>query len=127
MHDGDDEDDDYFYPEFRPNGARPTLASACARAATAAELRYRVAYPNSRPRVSRIIALDRGAAEIMHAITEEPWQGAHFLILSPVQPRLEEGEVRLTGANDGAALTSLGRDRRGRPRGNGGDLRSGRG
>lgn len=58
---------------------RPTLLSSCAKAATAAEARFRVDYPNSRTRASRIFALDAGAAEAMYAITEDPWNGAHFL------------------------------------------------
>lgn len=99
-----EEDDEDFYPAFTPNGARPTLQSSCARAATAAEARFRVPYPNALPRASRVIALDRGAAQLMHEISEEPWRGAHFLILAPVQPALAEQEVRLTGP-EGAALT----------------------
>ncbi len=72
---------------FDPN--HPTMLGACARAATAAEARYRVPYPNSATRASRVFALDAGAAEAMYAITEEPWQGAHFLTLAnsgPVDP-----------------------------------------
>ena len=74
-------------PFFDPN--HPTLLSGCARAATAAEARFRVPYPNSRTRASRIFALDAGAAEAMYAITEDPWNGAHFLTLAnpaPVDP-----------------------------------------
>lgn len=62
---------------------RPTLLSSCARAATAAEARFRVPYPNARGRASRIFALDGGAAEAMYRIAEEPWQGAHFLAVAP--------------------------------------------
>lgn len=58
---------------------RPTLLSSCALATTAAEARFRVQYPNSLTRASRIFALDAGAAEAMYAITEAPWNGAHFL------------------------------------------------
>lgn len=57
----------------------PTLLASCAKAATAAESRYRVGYPNSKPRASRIIALDSAAAEIMRKVSEAPWNGAHFL------------------------------------------------
>ena len=64
---------------FDPN--HPTLLSSCARAATAAEARFRVQYPNSKTRTSRIFALDAGAAEAMYAISDEPWNGAHFLTL----------------------------------------------
>ncbi|POF34522.1 hypothetical protein [Roseibium marinum] len=72
---------------FDPN--HPTLLGSCARAATAEEARFRVQYPNSRTRSSRIFALDAGAAEAMYAITEDPWNGAHFLTLvdrGPVDP-----------------------------------------
>ncbi len=64
----------------------PTLLHGCARAATAAEAKYRVQYPNSRTRSSRIFALDPGAAEAMYAITEDPWNGAHFLTVSNARP-----------------------------------------
>ncbi|MGR3495955.1 hypothetical protein [Citreimonas sp.] len=60
----------------------PTGPHACARAATASELRFRIQRPNSRSRASRIFALDAGAAEAMFAITEDPWNGAHFLTLA---------------------------------------------
>lgn len=67
-------------PFFDPN--HPTMLGSCARAATAEEARYRIDYPNSRQRTSRIFALDAAAAEAMFAITEDPWDNAHFLTLS---------------------------------------------
>jgi hypothetical protein len=57
----------------------PTLLNSCAKAATAAEARFRIDYPNSRARASRIIALDDKAADIMRRVEGEPWSGAHFL------------------------------------------------
>lgn len=69
--------------------AHPTLLSSCKLAATAAEARFRVNYPNSRSRASRIFALDSVAAEAMYDITEQPWQGAHFLTVvdkGPIDP-----------------------------------------
>ncbi len=64
----------------------PTMLGACARAASRAEAAYRVPYPNSRTRATRIFALDEGAAEAMYAITEDPWDGAHFLTLANTRP-----------------------------------------
>lgn len=64
----------------------PTMLAGCARAATADELRYRVQYPNSLTRSVRIFALDAAAAEAMYGITEDPWNGAHFLTLSSGGP-----------------------------------------
>jgi hypothetical protein len=62
----------------------PTMLGSCARAATAAEAKFRVQYPNSSTRTSRIFALDAAAAEVMFGITEDPWNNAHFLTLSTV-------------------------------------------
>ena len=89
---------------FDPN--HPTLLSACARAATAAEARYRVQYPNSKTRASRIFALDQGAAEAMYAITEKPWNGAHFLTLAnagAVDPATTDAEALALAHPDGSA------------------------
>lgn len=60
----------------------PTMLSSCARAASAAEARFRVNYPNSLARSVRIFALDAAAAEAMYGVTEDPWNGAHFLTLA---------------------------------------------
>jgi len=70
----------------------PTMLSSCARAATAAEARFRVQYPNSSPRTSRIFALDPEAAEAMYAVAEDPWSGAHFLTLSKVM-KVDPGKM----------------------------------
>lgn len=99
MHD----DDDGFYVLPPPSVERPTLLNSCARAATAAEAAFRVPYPNALRRDSRVIALDRGAAQQISTISEDPWQGAHFLILAPVQPGLATGKVDLSDVN-GTAL-----------------------
>jgi hypothetical protein len=77
MHDDDDEE--MFWPDPQPTLDRPTMLNSCSRAATTAEARFRVQYPNSLTRASRIFALDAGAAEAMYAVTEEPWNGARFL------------------------------------------------
>lgn len=71
---------------------RPTLLHSCARAATSAEARFRVDYPNSTERASRIIALDGRAASILEPVAERPWRGAHFLTFEA--PRNEDGDGR---------------------------------
>lgn len=53
--------------------------SESARVTTAEESKYRINYPNSLPRVSRIIALDAGSLDALRAIKDEPWNGARFL------------------------------------------------
>lgn len=57
-----------------------TLLSDCASAATAAEARFRVDYPNSRPRATRVVALDETAAEAMRNAQDANWNGARFLV-----------------------------------------------
>lgn len=74
-----DDEEEMVWPDPQPTFDRPTMLNSCARAATAAEARFRVQYPNSLTRASRIFALDAAAAEAMYAVTEEPWNGARFL------------------------------------------------
>lgn len=88
-------DDDTPFREPNPTFDRPTLLNGCARAATAAEARFRVQYPNALPRQSRVIALDDGAARMMDGIAEAPWASAHFLRLAPRQPDISPNDVIL--------------------------------
>ena len=53
--------------------------SESARATTAEQSRFRIGYPNSKPRVSRIIALDQHSLEALTALKDLPWNGARFL------------------------------------------------
>lgn len=100
-----DDDDLSPHPEPEPTFDRPTLASSCARAASAAELRYRVPYPNSLPRSSRIVALDDSAASILAAIREDPWKGARFFTLGR-QPDISPNDVKLVGPEGEERLVS---------------------
>ena len=104
----------------------PTMLHGCARAATTAELRYRVPYPNSRPRTSRIFALDAGAAEAMYAhrrgavdgrafpdacrqgAGRTPDQAAKDLPLSHPDGTAAELEAELQGADVVVLLASQG-------------------
>ncbi len=85
----------------------PTMLSACARAASAAEARFRVQYPNSSTRMSRVVALDAGAAEAMYQIAEEDWNDARFLALAAggvVDPeRTRAADLRLADPSGAAA------------------------
>jgi hypothetical protein len=64
----------------------PTLASSCARAATAAEARFRISYPDTSRRDSRVIALDEQAAALVRrlAAAGQRWRGGHFLVFDTV-------------------------------------------
>jgi hypothetical protein len=95
-------------PELFFDVNHPTMLSGCARAATAAEARFRVPYANSRKRASRIFALDAKAAEAMYAITEEPWNDAHFLTLAnsrPVDPAATAAQDLPLAHPDGTPAT----------------------
>jgi len=53
--------------------ARPILGSSCARATTAAEMRYRIDRPIGGRRGARIIGLDAGADAIVERISHQQW------------------------------------------------------
>lgn len=98
---------------------RPTLLHGCARAATAAEARFRVGYPNSTERASRIIGLDDHAVSILEAVADHPWRGARFLAYGAparsedgVQPDaamrpFDGGETRLSDELEGADVAVM--------------------
>ena len=56
---------------------QPILASSCARAATAEEVRFRIDRPIG-GRSARIIALDAAAAGVVARVAELPWGGSRF-------------------------------------------------
>jgi hypothetical protein len=77
---------------------QPTLASSCARAATAAEARFRIDYPDTSHRDSRVIALDQGTADLARRLAaRQPWRGGHFLVLDQVVPAGDDTMLRTTG------------------------------
>jgi hypothetical protein len=68
---------------------RPTLLNGCAMAATAAEARFRINAPNPSPRATRVVALDRGAADLVRRAARRQWQGAHFFTYEPGSPPVD--------------------------------------
>lgn len=66
------------------------MPSESARAASAAEARFRIDEPNSRPRTIKVIALDRPSEKIVERLAQSPWKGATFLTtLAPAPARGE--------------------------------------
>jgi hypothetical protein len=65
---------------------QPTLLSSCARAATAAEARFRISSPDFAHRSSRVIALGEGAAELARSLAGQPWRGGRFLEFGRITP-----------------------------------------
>jgi len=60
-------------------GAMPSGRSESALMTSAEQARFRIDRPNSRPRVSRIIALDPRSHEALAALQDRSWNGARFL------------------------------------------------
>jgi hypothetical protein len=58
------------------------MPSECARASSAAETRYRIDAPNSRPRVVKVVALDRPSEALAERLEHDRWNGAIFLTAS---------------------------------------------
>jgi hypothetical protein len=58
----------------------PILLNSCARAATAAESRYRIDTPIAPARGARVIALDPGAAAVVSRIAGQSWANARFFV-----------------------------------------------
>jgi hypothetical protein len=57
---------------------RPILLNSCARAATAAEARFRIDAPIAPSRATRVVALDKGAEPVVRRVAEQHWSGARF-------------------------------------------------
>ncbi|MDP9417191.1 MAG: 3-methyl-2-oxobutanoate hydroxymethyltransferase [Actinomycetota bacterium] len=80
--------------------ATPPLSS-CARAATAAEARYRIDAPIAPSRGARVIALDEGAAVVVREAASQPWASARFFVCE-LGSKPESG-VHLSGIAGGSA------------------------
>ena len=71
------------------------MPGSCARAATAAEARFRIDDPNSKPRVTTVIALDRDGERALRRLQGGAWNGARFLTFAGTSG-LGEGLEQLT-------------------------------
>jgi hypothetical protein len=60
--------------------AMPVGPSACVNAATAKEAAFRIDYPLSAARNTRVIALDEGAAEVVRLAADYAWEQARFFL-----------------------------------------------
>jgi len=65
---------------------QPTLLSSCAKAATAAEARFRITAPAFTRRSSRVIALDEQAATVVRGLAEQSWNGGRFFVVESALP-----------------------------------------
>jgi hypothetical protein len=80
---------------------QPTLLSSCARAATAAEARFRISPPVFAQRSSRVIALDERAAELARSLAGRPWRGGRFLEFGELTPSTGDPADAVLLAADG--------------------------
>jgi hypothetical protein len=83
---------------------RPTLLHSCARAATAAEARFRIDAPIAPSRATRIIALDEWAAVVVGHVAEQTWATARFFTWDDDSPGSTNGRGR---AADSLQLRSM--------------------
>jgi hypothetical protein len=54
------------------------MDSESARMSSAAEARFRVDYPNSKPRVVKVVALDTPSERVVKRVAQRAWQRATF-------------------------------------------------
>jgi hypothetical protein len=98
------------------------MLSESARMMTAEQARFRINYPNSKPRATKIVALDEESAETLKSFAGFPWNGARFLTFVsatsggegledlPVDATLVDvdgKEVRLTEELKGADMVAM--------------------
>jgi hypothetical protein len=68
------------------------MDSESARMSSAAEARFRIDYPNSKPRAVKVIALDAASERVIKRVAERTWQRATFFTsLKFDAPRSGEG------------------------------------
>lgn len=72
------------------------MPSESARAASAAEARFRIGAPNSRPRAIKVIALDRPSEAVVARLSQSAWSGAAFLTAHAGTPA-PDGRFSMTG------------------------------
>ena len=76
-----------------------SLLSSCARAASAAESRYRIDRPIAPSRAGRVVALDARAAEVVARTAQQEWANARFYVCEGA----EGDELVLRGIDGGPA------------------------
>ncbi len=73
------------------------MLSENARMATAAEARYRIDAPNSKPKRVKVIALDRPSEAIVKELARKAWNGATFLTASSFAAVPTSGSFSMQG------------------------------
>jgi hypothetical protein len=68
------------------------MLSESARAASAAEARFRIDAPNSRPRAVKVIALDSASEAVVKRLAQSAWNNASFFTASAFAAATRQGE-----------------------------------
>ncbi len=68
------------------------MQSELARMSSAAEAKFRIDAPNSKPRAVKVIALDAKSERIVKQLSTSPWQNASFLTASSFSGAPRPGE-----------------------------------
>jgi hypothetical protein len=68
------------------------MQSESARMSSAAEARFRIDAPNSKPRSVKVIALDRRSEQVVKQLAQRPWNGATFFTASAFGTAPRSGE-----------------------------------
>ena len=81
------------------------MQSESARMSSAAEAKFRIDRPNSRPRAVKVIALDAASERVVKNLAGGPWQNATFLTASAFSGAPRRGEPFSSWLNDLAGRT----------------------
>jgi hypothetical protein len=81
------------------------MLSESARMSSAAEARFRINAPNSLPRVSKVIALDRSSEHVVKRLAQVRWNGATFFTASAFGSTPRKGESLAGWLSDLAGRT----------------------
>jgi hypothetical protein len=68
------------------------MDSESARMSSAAEAKFRIDGPNSKPRAVKVIALDAASERVVKDLAQGAWQGASFLTASAFSTAPRQGE-----------------------------------
>jgi hypothetical protein len=85
---------------------RPTLLNACARAATAAEARFRIDVPIAPARSTRVVALDDAALAVVRQAAAQQWSGGARFLSATAAVAEPAADVVLTSVDGGESWLS---------------------
>jgi len=84
------------------------MVSESARMSSAAEARFRIDKPNSRPRAIKVVALDHRSDPILEDLAQRDWQGATFFKAAELTSRPERLRQEVDSADLVVMLATAG-------------------